>query len=408
MGARFTNNGKYICGFVDSGQALLQVLENYRTMSGTGFSNAQSLGTAMKPIEDTVWQQRFMSPAARPRLFWQMNAGEPTISYDGIPFMSPGQNTDLPCVRYGGRRKRVEQVALATGDVVPIDYRTKTGCEAKITVRRIFRYPCAEVIDVSHQGIAAVRRMRKQVLEELVQKIVSGIEKPSERYYFLLPTPLAHNGHMVPEIEPAPPLTQPVADEIKNQLGRGITEIFQLRDHIKNYVDATFGAEAPLHVNDSSFYPSAYEIFRHVYWLYKTGQVIDQESAFKAKLALATDQELKFSVNTPTSSPSIPKISTSGAEPITSVYSIIMDDGEGGGAATLHLSESQIQAEGEVELNSSEELKEGEEQMQATPTQVPIVTPMAHPVSRLSRRTPSSKPLLVGAVPPAQGHVDVS
>ena len=48
-----------------------------------------------------------MSPAARPRLFWQMSAGEPHIPYDGVPFMSIGQNTELPCVRYGGRRKKV-------------------------------------------------------------------------------------------------------------------------------------------------------------------------------------------------------------------------------------------------------------------------------------------------------------
>ena len=248
---------------------------------GTGFSNAQSLTAAMKQVEHNIWQQRFMSPASRPRLFWQMNAGEPSIPYDGVPFISIGQNTDLPCVRYGGRRKRTEQVALATGDIVPIDYRTKTGCEAKITVRRIFRYPCAQVTDVSTQGIAAVRRMRKQALEELTQKIITGITKPVDRFYFLLPTPLAHSGHAVPEVDAAPVFIQPVTDEIMNQLNRGVTEIIHIRDQVKAFVDATFGAEGALHVNDAAYYPNEFDIFRHVYWLYKTGQVIDQESAFK-------------------------------------------------------------------------------------------------------------------------------
>ena len=268
----------------------------------------------MKTVDDTIWQQRFMSPASRPRLFWQMNAGEPSIPYDGVPFMSMGQNTDLPCVRYGGRRKKVENVALATGDVVPIDYRTKTGCEAKITVRRILRYTCAEISEIGQQGIAAVRRMRKHVLDTLVQKIVTGIAKPVDRYYFLLPTPMAHNSHAIPEIDTSPPLVQQVSDEIINQLSRGVTEIAHLRDHVKTFVDTTLGADAALHVNDPSYYPSEFDIFRHVYWLYKNGRVIDQESAFKAKLGMVTmDTSYQMANLTPS------KIPVS-SESITSVY----------------------------------------------------------------------------------------
>ena len=40
-GVRFTSNGRYVCGYVESGQELMQVLETYRTISGTGFINAQ-------------------------------------------------------------------------------------------------------------------------------------------------------------------------------------------------------------------------------------------------------------------------------------------------------------------------------------------------------------------------------
>ena len=251
----------------------MQVLETYRTMSGTGFINAQTLSAAMKPIDDTIWQTRFMSPAARPRLFWQMSAGEPHIPYDGVPFMSIGQNTELPCVRYGGRRKKVETVALATGDLINMDYRQKTGCEAKITVRRIMRFPSAQVTDLSQQGVAAVRRMRKQLLEDLTQKIIAGIAKPMERYYFLLPTPLAHTNHVVPEMEAAPSIVQPVSDEIINQLSHGITEIALIRDHIKNFADASFGTEAALHADNPAYYPSEVAIYHHIYWLYKMGQV---------------------------------------------------------------------------------------------------------------------------------------
>ena len=62
-----------------------------------------------------------------------------------------------------------------------MDYRMKTGCEAKITIRRILRYPCAEYNDSLVQGIAAVRRHRKQILDDLVQRIINGTAKFQER-----------------------------------------------------------------------------------------------------------------------------------------------------------------------------------------------------------------------------------
>lgn len=268
-GLRFTHNGKYVSGYVDSSQDLMQLLDNYRTITMTGFSNAQSLASTIKSVEDNLLQTRFMSPSSRPRLFWQMNAGEPSIPYDGVPFMSVGHGTDLPCVRYGGRRKKMDNITLPSGDVIPVDYRMKTGCEAKITIRKVLRYPSAEFTDMGQQGIAAVRRSRKQLLDDLIQKIIAGIAKPSERYYFLLPTPMAHSGHTVPEIEAAPSIAQAISDEIITQLSTGVTDILQLQEHIRNFANVNFATDA----SDSTFFPSEYDIFRHVYWLYNTGQV---------------------------------------------------------------------------------------------------------------------------------------
>ena len=61
------------------------------------------------------------------------------------------------------------------------------------------------------QGIAAVRRQRKQILEDLVQRIIAGSAKFQERYHFVLPTPMAHNGHAVSDIDTPPPLSRQVA-----------------------------------------------------------------------------------------------------------------------------------------------------------------------------------------------------
>ncbi|KAL5501955.1 hypothetical protein EMCRGX_G008640 [Ephydatia muelleri] len=385
-GTRFATNGKYICGYVDSGQELMQILETYRTLTGTGFSNAQSLTAALKGTEDAIWQQRFMSPGARPRLFWQMNSGEPNILYDGVPFMSVGQNTELPCMHYGGRRKRTQQVALPTGDVVPIDYRAKTGCEAKITVRKILRYPCAGITGdiVTTQGIAAARRIRKQILETLVQKIVAGIAKPSERYYFLLPTPLAHNGHALPDIDPSPPIVQVASDEIVTRLGQGVTSIETLRDHAKRIVDSSLGSDAPHHAGDSAYYPSHHDIFKHVYWLYKTGRVIDQESAFKAKLSLPNggpDDMLSGIQGNNTKFAS---------DAITSVYSIIIGDGEPSNG--LELTDPNIATAKEIEVHSSSH----------TPDDSPIhqlSTMMGASHSPLSKHTPRS--IVISHAPPS-------
>jgi hypothetical protein len=230
----------------------------------------------MKNMDENQLQMRFISAASRPRLFWQMNAGEPTIQYDGVPFMSVGHGTDLACIRYGGRRKKVEQVSLPSGEVIPVDYRMKTGCEAKITIRRILRYPCSEYNDSNATGIAAVRRQRKQILDDLIQRIVAGTAKFQERYHFLLPTPMAHNGHVIAEIDGPPPIAQAVVDEIAAHLGNNVTSIEALRERIKTFVISTSSNPA-LQANDPAYYPSEFDIFRQVYWLYKMDQVVENQ-----------------------------------------------------------------------------------------------------------------------------------
>ena len=79
----------------------------------------------------------------------------------------------------------------------------------------------------------------------------------------------------------------------------------------------------------------------------------------KAKLGIPSmEQEYSIPNLAQTAGVSPSKIVTATSDTITSVYSIIMDDGEGGGG-TLELSDNQIRTDGEVELNSTEE-REGE------------------------------------------------
>ncbi|XP_064400409.1 calcium-responsive transcription factor-like isoform X2 [Halichondria panicea] len=319
--------------YVDGSQELMHVLENYRTNTSTGFSNAQSLAVALKPIDETQLRTRFLSVSSKPRLFWQMNAGEPKIPYDGVPFISIGQITDLPCVRYGGRRKKSEQVTLPSGDIIPVDCRQKAGCDAKITIRRVARYPSAAYVEPAvSPGVGQVRRSRKLILDDLGAKIASGVTKPSERYFVLLPTPMAHSGHEVAEIESTPHISQPVSDAVLSQLSNGVTNIVKIRAHCKSIVNNLLGTEASLRASDKAYFPSEYDIFRHVYWLYKAGQVIDQEAALQA--SMGTIESLAQSISTPP--PKADKVPvTTSAEVINSVYSMIMDDSSSSSVSAL-------------------------------------------------------------------------
>lgn len=288
-GARFYGNGKYITGYVDTAAELSKVLDDYQTITGTSFPTIQQLSLATKASEDEYLQQRFLTPSARPRLFWQMHAGEPVIPFDGVPFISVGQGTEVPCV-LAGRRKTTTQLLVATGDVLPTKIRTH-GCAAKLSIRRILRYPSSRLPDVGAQGITAMRRLRKQVLEVLTAKICAGLVKPCERYYFSLPTPLAHDTHIVPEIEDPPSLIEPIHDEILKQISQGITSISHIHDHIRKFVESTYGNNPSINTQDPTFNPSRYELARYIYWLYKSGRAVDQDCPFKERYNVLNEED---------------------------------------------------------------------------------------------------------------------
>lgn len=378
----------HLTGYVDGSQELMQVLENYRTKTSTGFSNAQSLALALKPIDETQLRTRFVSVSSKPRLFWQMNAGEPKISFDGVPFISIGQITDLPCVRYGGRRKKSEQVTLPTGEVIPVYCRQKAGCEAKITIRRVARYPSAAYSEPAvSPGVGQIRRSRKLILEDLVSKIASGATTSSERYFFLLPTPMAHSGHEIAEIESTPHITQPVSDAVLSQLSNGVTSIVKIREHCRSIVNNLLGAEASLRSNDPAYFPSEYDIFRHIYWLYKAGQVIDQEAALQA--SMGTLESFGQSMATPPPKASkVAPVSTS-AETMNSVYSLIMNDSSTSDASALgHLGVGDDLGTGDNALDSIDTTLSG---MNSTTSS--IATNLSQLVKRVSQ-TPKSQPSL--------------
>lgn len=327
------------------------MLEDYHVLTGTQFPNIQQLSLATKTSEQDYLQQRFLTPSARPRLFWQMHAGEPVIPFDGVPFISVGQGTEIPCV-LAGRRKTTTQVLVATGDVLPTKVHTH-GCNAKVSIRRILRYPTGRLPDTGVQGITALRRLRKQMLEVLTAKICAGSVKPTERFYFSLPTPLAHDSHTVPEIEDPPSLIEPVHDEILKQIALKITSVGHIESHIKKFVETTYGGDPSINIQDPTFLPSRYDLMRYIYWLYRSGRAVDPECLFRERYSLL-NEESEAVKPAPTSDEAVTPPATTLPTPVkhvdtpqpdalTNIYNIVL--GDAGGVSNMELGASQLGAE---------------------------------------------------------------
>ncbi len=304
-----------LLGYVDTTAELAKILDDYQSMTGTSFPTMQQLSLATKSSEDEYLQQRFLTPSARPRLFWQNHAGEPIIPFDGVPFISVGQGTEVPCIQ-AGRRKTTTQLLVATGDILPTKIRTH-GCSAKVSIRRILRYPSSRLPDIGVQGITAMRRLRKQVLDVLTAKICAGLVRPCERYYFSLPTPLAHDTHIVPEVEDPPSLIEPIHDEIIKLIGQSITSTGHIFEHIRKFVNETYSTNASINIQDPTFSPSRYELARYIYWLYKSGRVLDQECPFRERYSILNDD--------PKPLPSIDN-NDSQEEALATIYNITSSD----------------------------------------------------------------------------------
>ena len=77
-----------------------------------------------------------MNTATRPRFLWQQHIGEPAVPYDGVPFISQGEYAKYSCVLMTKSSKN-----RGKNDNDSFVYMTAGGCNAKIFVRRILRYP---------------------------------------------------------------------------------------------------------------------------------------------------------------------------------------------------------------------------------------------------------------------------
>lgn len=320
-GARFTHNGKYVAGHVATSSELQKIIESFRSLTNTNYVFKGSL--PLSAIDETALREKFMNTATRPRLLWQQHIGEPAVPYDGVPFISQGEYAEYSCVfmtKSAKNRGKGDDsfVYMATG-----------GCSAKIFVRRILRFPSHRLADAaSYHGIAAIRRARKQVLEDLVQQICHGVVHPVERYCVSFPTSLAHSGHVVSEFEEPTQgeMNSTLISQLIHLLNRRIVLLDEIQRNLQSFVQSNHAADLTLSPNDPSLHPSRSSIFRHVYWLYKTNQVTKTVDTVKIskQTAVTKPRQNNFPQSIDTAIGTSTTLDTSSTVP-HSLYGIVMD-----------------------------------------------------------------------------------
>ena len=262
-----------------------------------------------------------MNTATRPRLLWQQHIGEPAVPYDGVPFISQGEYAEYSCVFMTKSSKN-----RGKNDSDSFVYMTAGGCSAKIFVRRILRFPSHRIADAaSYHGIAAIRRARKQVLEDLVQQICNGVVHPVERYCVSFPTSLAHSGHIVSEFEEPTQgeMNSSLISQLIHLLNRRVVLLDEIQRNLQTFVQNNHTAELALNPSDPSLHPSRSSIFRHVYWLYKTSQVTKTVDTVKiSKQTKSRQSDFPQSIDAVVGAPA--PLDTSSTVP-HSLYGIVMD-----------------------------------------------------------------------------------
>ncbi|KAI6646158.1 Calcium-responsive transcription factor [Oopsacas minuta] len=289
-GAQFASNGKCFTGYVNTPEELQQVFDSFKRVTGTAYSTR--VPCCMEKF-DGIAQEKFLNSLSRPRLFWKMHVGEPHIPYDRVPFMTYGQMAEFPCIygpktrKYAGEVKRENKLISLPGAIDSANAkRYKVSCQAHITIRRILRFPEHELVEDSFPGVAALRKAKKQALEDLADAISKGSAKPEDRYYISLPTPLAHSNHDLyasyMNLGSDCNLDASISDQIYKLVNRGVTTIDQIQTKLYEFVQSNLTQNSALDASDRSFFPHKNDITNHIYSLYETGKLVDTDNSNRA------------------------------------------------------------------------------------------------------------------------------
>ena len=258
----FSRNQYVMCGYVTTEASLQQVLEVFKRTNTTTFCTRNSTTMLWTPAEKYSLRSIIFSKSSGPH-----------VQYDGVPFILGGRKI-LECQFGPGRehkKKKSEEgesgISSSAGNYYePTNKRrqvtTKKGCEAKLVIKQIYRFPQYKMDGDKYQSPEG-GTVKLSLLEDLKQ--MKDVIR-EERYYVELPLDEAHTNHNQEgcgsdtEQTIHPQLTM----WIKELVEEGMTDIMEIQATLKRYMNDRLSDTAAANISDIAYYPKLKEIKNHI------------------------------------------------------------------------------------------------------------------------------------------------
>ncbi|XP_066563900.1 uncharacterized protein LOC136752463 [Amia ocellicauda] len=282
-----STEGNYVHGHVASEDRVRSVLELHRRVTTTAFCVRDSSSLQFNPAKVGKETVRFTG-----RSIFFSKSSSPCIAGDGVPFIFGGKKI-LECQfgpgRDHGKRHKTGDVTQQGGgwdhDYAPPSETTgkgkpgiqtrdtrKKGCEAKISIKQVCRFP-----DYAVSCVKNVKREQGKVKERLLQDLTDGKELTVQsRYYVELPLSEAHTKHTPGGLSGVARTVHPqIAEWIDQLVSEGMTDSREMQATLRLYVKTRMTDTAAPSDLDRAYYPRLKDIKNHIY-LAKVRQRVPQ------------------------------------------------------------------------------------------------------------------------------------
>ena len=224
------------------------------------------------------WGTRQSPSSQKPsvRFMWKSQY----VPYDGIPFLNSGRRATVMECQYGPRRKGNKVKVEYNENGKPVKRAHRPTCPARIYIKRVRKFPEYKV-DRSYEGTPGLRLAQERALTAL--RVACLDSRGEERFYVQFPLEIAHEYHhdddeMIPHQTLSLLPTQVnlgmsrldprVVDKINELVARGVTDIYQVKHGVINFVekDLFLGGDEPIPArHNKSFFPTITDLQNHIH-----------------------------------------------------------------------------------------------------------------------------------------------
>ncbi|XP_034015457.1 calcium-responsive transcription factor-like isoform X2 [Thalassophryne amazonica] len=259
-------NKNYICGYVTNKEDVSSILELHRRVTATTFSIRHSTSLQFNPNQIDREKTKFTFRS----IFFSKSS--PRITSDGVPFIFGGLK-HLEC-QFGPRREHAKKqdgiliqqrdapTFTSTGEKMNQTQTRKKGCEARISVKQICRFPDYELISKKN-----LQREQVKLKERLLQDLAQGKQLAVEhRFYLELPLNAAHTKHALDSLSSmVQPIHPQISQWIDELVSEGVTSAVEVQASLKHYVKMRMVDTVAPSELDRGYYPRLGVIRNHIY-----------------------------------------------------------------------------------------------------------------------------------------------